>query len=71
MQLWRADRPAKIEDFVLAFRPHSDLLPKISTVSARPTYSTAGLLDRRVILIKVVSTEYDDDLNDWDMDRMT
>ncbi len=48
MQFCRADRPAEIVDFVLAFRPHSDLLAKISTVSARPVYSTAGLLTWRV-----------------------
>ena len=48
MQFCRADRPAESVDFVLAFRPHSDLLAKMSTISARPIYSTAGLLDWRV-----------------------
>ena len=48
MQFCRADRPAESVDFVLAFRPHSDLLAKMATVSARPIYSTAGLLDWRV-----------------------
>ena len=36
----------QISDFDLAFRPHSDSLA-MSTVPARPVYSTAGLLDRR------------------------
>ncbi len=50
MQFGRVDRPAETVDFVLAFWPHSDLLAKMPTVSARPVYySTAGLLDRRVI----------------------
>ena len=48
MQFCRADRPAETVDFILAYRPHSDLLAKISNVSARPVQSTAGLLDRRV-----------------------
>ena len=49
MQFGRVDRPAETVDFVLAFWPHSDLLAKMPTVSARPVYySTAGLLDRRV-----------------------
>ena len=48
MQFCRAGRPAESADFVLAFRPHSDLLAKMSTVSVRLIYSTAGLLDYRV-----------------------
>ena len=33
---------------MLAFRPHSGLLAKASTVSARPVCGSAGLLARRV-----------------------
>ena len=43
MQLFRADWPAKSVDFVLAFRPHSDLLAKMPTLSARPVYLTQNI----------------------------
>ncbi len=45
---WRANCPAGSFDFILAFRPHSGSLDITSTVSARPVYSTARLLDWRV-----------------------
>ena len=40
MQFCQVDRPAETVDFVIAFRPHSDLLAKMYTVSAKPVYST-------------------------------
>lgn len=42
MPLFRADQTADSVDFVLVFRPHSDLLAQMSTLSARPIHSTAG-----------------------------
>ena len=42
------NRPADSLQFMLAFRPHSDLLAGASTVSARPVCASAGLLARRV-----------------------
>lgn len=36
MQFCRADQPAEKIDFVLIFRYHSNLLPKMFTVSTRP-----------------------------------
>ena len=40
--------PADSLEFMLAFRPHSDLLAGASTVSARPVCASAGLLAWRV-----------------------
>ena len=45
---WRAIRPAESQVFMLAFRPHSDLLANGPTVSARPVCAPAGLLAGRV-----------------------
>ena len=42
------NRPAESLEFILAFRPHSDLLAGASTVSARPVCASAGLLAWRV-----------------------
>ena len=44
VDLWRANRPAESLAFMLAFRPHSDLPAKKSTVSARPVCAPADLL---------------------------
>ena len=42
------NRPAESLVFILAFRTHSGLLARASTVSARPVCASAGLLARRV-----------------------
>lgn len=48
MQFCLVNRSAELIDFILAFRPYSHLLAKISIVLARPIYLIAGLLNWRV-----------------------
>lgn len=42
----RADQPAESLDSIPAFQPHSSFLAREFTVSARPVYSTAGLVEK-------------------------